>query len=137
MKTIPFNLQLAKKGLKVQTKDGHNARIVCYDRKGDYSIVALIEDKISLIEKAEYYTKDGKYSFNCGNDLDLVLIAPIKTIYMNVYKNTINKAYYLGSNEYDTFEDAENNAESKDYIQTIGIDVVDEYTINKLKIDAN
>ena len=40
----PFNLDEAKAGNAVCTRDGRKARIICYDRKDtDYPIVALID----------------------------------------------------------------------------------------------
>lgn len=38
----PFNLELAKQGHPVITRNGKKARIICFDRKGE-PIVALIE----------------------------------------------------------------------------------------------
>lgn len=39
----PFNLEEAKAGKPVCTRDGRNARIICFDRKGDMPIVVIIE----------------------------------------------------------------------------------------------
>lgn len=40
----PFNLEEAKAGKPVCTRDGRNARIICYDYKNDvYPIIALVE----------------------------------------------------------------------------------------------
>lgn len=39
-----FDLQAAKKGAPVCTRDGHKARIVCFDiRNNDFPIVAVID----------------------------------------------------------------------------------------------
>ena len=49
----PFDLELAKKGHPVCTRDGRDARIICYDAKtGEYPIIALVyyaENGLSLL----------------------------------------------------------------------------------------
>lgn len=40
----PFNLEEAKAGKPVCTRDGKPVRIICWDAKGDNPIVALMED---------------------------------------------------------------------------------------------
>ena len=56
-----FNLEQAKAGKPICTRDGKKARIICFDRKGTiYPIYALIENK----DGKEYlmsYTLEGKY----------------------------------------------------------------------------
>lgn len=39
----PFNLEKAKAGARLCTREGIPARIICYDAEGDYPIVALIK----------------------------------------------------------------------------------------------
>lgn len=55
-----FNLEEAKAGKPVCTRDGHEVRILCYDAKGgdDIRIVALID--INGVETPMSYYKDGK-----------------------------------------------------------------------------
>ena len=53
-----FNLEAAKSGKPVCTRDGRKARIICFDAKGDKPIIALVEakgNKDALIEKVERY----------------------------------------------------------------------------------
>ena len=56
----PFDLEAAKAGKPVCTRDGRKARIICFDtiNKGNYPIIALLEDK--GCEAIFYYNKDGK-----------------------------------------------------------------------------
>lgn len=42
-KMKPFDLEAAKAGKPVCTRDGRKARIICFDRNWEYPIVALIE----------------------------------------------------------------------------------------------
>lgn len=73
---IPFNLEEAKKGRPVCTRDGRKARIICFDRKGfeHIPILALIE----INGKEEYfytYGNNGIWAKNgqeTVNDLFLV-----------------------------------------------------------------
>lgn len=43
----PFDLEQAKAGKPVYTRDGHKARIICFDAKlENYSIIALVKKKV-------------------------------------------------------------------------------------------
>ena len=69
----PFNLEeyLKHPSRKLVTKDGHDARIVCTDRLGDYPIVALIhsrEDEESLL----FYLPTGKQDTVGDEETDLL-----------------------------------------------------------------
>lgn len=101
----PFDLELAKAGHPVQTKDGSQVRILCFDRKnGTYPIVSLLEnDGYEVILK---YTIDGKF-YEGGEDsnLDLVMAPEKHEGWINIYRReegTINVGGY-----HKTKEDAE------------------------------
>lgn len=56
----PFDLEKAKAGAKVVTRDGRDVRIICWDReKSTYPIVALVKDQDGTEEDTETYTLDG------------------------------------------------------------------------------
>lgn len=63
----PFDLEAAKAGNPVCTRDGRKARIICFDYKGDYNaypILALISTINSRGVPSEIiakYTEDGRY----------------------------------------------------------------------------
>jgi len=71
----PFNLEAYKKGAKVQTRGGAEARIICTDAKDyHFPIVALIETEDGA-EHVERYTSEGRVYLNVGTDpLDLVIV---------------------------------------------------------------
>lgn len=77
-----FDATSAKNGAKVETKDGHSARIICYDKVGNnYPIVVLLN--INDVECCASYTIDGELhddnDFDGYNhDLDLVIIEEIE-----------------------------------------------------------
>lgn len=72
-----FDVELSKKGAKVETKDGHSVRILCYDRRCiDYPIIALVN--FDKNEQIYSYNTDG-ILYNSSNDnKNLVIIDEIK-----------------------------------------------------------
>lgn len=64
----PFDLEEAKKGAPVCTRDGHSARIICWDVKDStYPIIALVnnddnEVDISVTERGSYYEDNQRTS---------------------------------------------------------------------------
>jgi len=58
----PFNLEEAKSGNPVCTRLGRDARIIFFDKKGSYPIVALID--YEYIEEVIVYDLNGKSDFN-------------------------------------------------------------------------
>ena len=86
-KTIPFDLELAKKIQAgeiegcIKTRDGSKARILCSDVRSNYPIVAVVAVNNSGAEAAQTYTANGCYVDNGSchptPDLrDLVLEVP-------------------------------------------------------------
>ena len=54
----PFDLEKAREGKPVCTRDGRKARIICFDAKGDKPIIALVE--MGTAETPNNYPIDGK-----------------------------------------------------------------------------
>lgn len=78
MKTKPFDLQAAKNGAKLVTKFGDTARIICYDRIGDYPIVALVSDEEFMLT----YDNNGMFSIDHKEtDMDLLILDESEPIY--------------------------------------------------------
>ena len=75
IRVIPFDIEKAKQGAKVITRDGHNVRILCYHSRyanGTQPIVAEIDkiEDVTLTTHAE----DGTYLFNKSkSDYDLMI----------------------------------------------------------------
>ena len=113
----PFNIELAKQGKSVCTKDGRKARIICFDRKNDFPIIALIESA-NRGEILQCYLNDGKCCDNETSDYDLMMLSEKKEMWMNIYKSTTN--YISGRSLYDTEEAAKAGADMADvdYITT-------------------
>jgi len=66
----------------VQIRDGRKARIICTDRAGNYSIVALVGD----IEDIEIFTEKGQIRVGRDNQPGDLINVPEKHVrYLNVY----------------------------------------------------
>lgn len=74
---VPFEVELAKeisngtKEGRIVTRDGRSARVICWDRKGKFPIMALIDNGDD--EDYQYYHADGiiEHRINLGSDLML------------------------------------------------------------------
>lgn len=95
IKRVPFNLELAKKITKkevkgrIVTRDGLQARIICFDKEGDYPIVALVK-KSCGVENTYTYNKEGREFDNGMSLLDLFLEVPT---YYKDYSNFEPRKY--------------------------------------------
>ena len=82
----PFNLEAAKAGKPVCTRDGRKARIICFDRIDNTGcklpIVALVQCEET--EVLQLYHDDGKCDVKA--DLDLMMLSEKKEGWVNVYK---------------------------------------------------
>ena len=62
VRMVPFDLEKAKQGAKLVTRDGSDARIICYDCKAEaYPIAALVFSPDDNEEEIVSYTKNGTY----------------------------------------------------------------------------
>lgn len=67
----PFDLEAAKRGAAVCTRDRSCVRIVCTDCRGEDPIVALVNYKIG--EDVYIYNSRGRYYRSADSDLDLFM----------------------------------------------------------------
>lgn len=79
---MPFNIETAKKITnkevegRIVTRNGQNARILCFDRKGTaLPIIALVEIKCGVEDFFSFYV-NGRYDSYENNGKDLVLEIP-------------------------------------------------------------
>ena len=82
----PFNLEQAKAGAPVCTRDGQPVRIVCYDLKGykDYPILALVESPVG-VEATVSYALNGHPSLYSGTGIDLMMASVKREGWVNLY----------------------------------------------------
>ena len=103
----PFNLEAAKAGEPVCTRDGRPARIICFNRVSDkFPIIALVMGRENR-EDVFYYDNNGKDCYNKEKDYDLVMKPKVKTGWINVHKE---------NGLYETEEDAKNNRLNDDFV---------------------
>ena len=96
----PFDLEQAKAGKPVCSRDGRKARIICFDYKSsdDYSMIALID--IGDNEIPYKYTKEGKFKPNRIDAYDLMMLPEKKEGWINIYKKSNGECYF--AHIYDT-----------------------------------
>ena len=85
MKAFSLEEHLKNPNRKVVTRNGRSARIICTDARGNYPIVALIEE--GGYDNALSYTKDGKLYVGETNDYDLFFAPEKHEGWVNVYRD--------------------------------------------------
>ena len=121
-----FNLEeyLANPLKRVATRDGHSARIIATDAKGECPVVALIEDKDTNTERTYNYTVDGRLVpglVGMTSNIDLVFATEKHEGRVNLYKNYKAKKYcpiFFSSEE----EAKQNGMVCANYITTVKIE---------------
>lgn len=103
----PFDINLAKAGKPVCTRDGRKARIICFDREGGTPIVGLIQE--DGFEAVATFNEDGFCLTNGA--YNLMMLPEKKEGWVNVYKKSI----------YKTKEDAFNRRDKENYLMTIKV----------------
>ena len=85
----PFDLEAAKAGKPVCTRDGREARIICFDKKNNnYPVIALVETETGDEEELFQYTNHGKYLETKEYDeRDLMMLPEKKTGWINIKKD--------------------------------------------------
>ena len=108
----PFDIQKAREGKPVCTRDGRKARIICFDVKGSmYPIIALIEESEEEI-LCSYMPNGRSYKNEKECIDDLMMLPEKKEGWVNVYKDSV----------YDTKDHALiGRSEIRGYIDTIKI----------------
>lgn len=120
-----FDLEKAKAGHPVCTRDGHEARILCFDREGQYPIVALVKDAGN--ETIFSYNNMGR----CSNDgrgylSDLFMKSAKQKRWINLYKDK-DGLLFPGLNLFESEKEAKDRMESGEkssrlYYKTVKIE---------------
>ena len=115
-----FNLEEAKAGKPVCTRDGRKARIICFDAKGDKPIIALVE--MGTAETPNNYPIDGKAVSAQEASCDLMMLPEKKEGWVNVYREeSNNNERLIEQTIYKTRKDAFEHACPQGYITTTKI----------------
>lgn len=118
----PFDIEAAKQGKPVCTRDGRKARIICFDakRKDEKNIIALIPSKeYPEFEDLIAYPNNGNYHGGHENDGDLMMLPEKKEGWVNIFKDFEDTVCCVYPTEKEALEDGETE---KDYITTIKIE---------------
>ena len=76
-KLKPFDLEAAKNGAKVVTRNGEPVRILCFDRKDNQCpIVGLVNSEYG--ERMVSFTENGKYYSDAATHCNDLFMAPEK-----------------------------------------------------------
>lgn len=87
----PFDIQKAKEGKPVCTRDGRKARIICFDAKDTQPIIGLYEKNIDGIVR-EYlcsYHTDGRMYDDQDTGYDLMMLPEKKEGWVNIYDDMV------------------------------------------------
>ena len=86
----PFDLEAARSGKPVCTRDGRKARIICFNAKRDAPIIALVTNNYGKEIAYDYFL--GGLSANSENeDNDLMMLREKHEGWVNVYKSSNGK----------------------------------------------
>lgn len=120
-----FDLEKAKAGHPVCTRDGHEARILCFDREGQYPIVALVKDAGN--ETIFSYNNTGRLSNDGrGYPCDLFMKSAKQKRWINLYKDK-DERLFPGLNLFESEKEAKDRMESGEksnrlYYKTVKIE---------------
>ena len=122
----PFNLEAAKAGKPVCTRDGRSVRIIAFDakRKDEKNIIALVPSKdYPGFEDLITYPNNGNYYGGHENDGDLMMLPEKKEGWINISSCPDNgySNYDSGVIVFKTKEEAVNFTNNKDYIDTVKV----------------
>lgn len=110
----PFNIQKAREGKPVCTRDGRKARIIsCSLRNKNFPIAAIVEDE----EENVYQFEANGVCDEHDENLDLMMLPEKKEGWVNVYKGGL-----LDTRVYNTKKGAFDKASPIDYVDTVKIE---------------
>ena len=126
-----FDLEAAKAGKPVCTRDGRKARIVCFDAEGNKPLIVL--SKINGQEVILRYTEKGRsdnFHSPTPREDDLMMLPEKKEGWINIY-NADTTFYYVDGRVFETKDEAvqeakeeveEEQREKNEYIDTIRVE---------------
>ena len=118
----PFNLEEAKAGKPVCTRDGRSVRIICFDKKDDKCpIVALIPYYEPDGEVIVTYTNEGFYLTGGKHPSDLMMLTEKYEGWMNIYKGGKLDADYIYPTKEEALENIFQPMKDK-YIDTVKVE---------------
>lgn len=86
---LPFDVEKAKAGAPVVTRDGRPARIICFDAKSKFPIVALVMENNK--ERVLSFSKKGRFYLDTEWKYDLFMATVKREGWVNLYKSENDK----------------------------------------------
>lgn len=119
MKTKPFDLEAAKAGAPLVTRDGRKARFIGHVPKARklHRVVVILENEDAVTSYGEH----GGYNEGGEHPSDLVIQVQTKTVYVNLYKASSDSPQDW--TEYSTKEKAENGAAAYAYAVAVPVEI--------------
>lgn len=114
-----FDIEAAKAGRLVCTRDGRKARIICFDANSPRPIIALInttDEDGREFEMIENYYNSGQHYDGVDSHTDLMILTEKRLAWVNVYRG--GDGHLKVYNIYDTRGDAEMQKCKYGYIAT-------------------
>ena len=105
-----FDLEAAKAGKHVCTRDGKKVRIICFDKQEGFPIIALVETKVNdrVSEEIALFNINGRaVSDDIDSKLDLMMSTEKKEGWVNIYHDREGNVY-TDENVYNREKDAIN-----------------------------
>ena len=121
----PFDLEAARNGKPVCTRDGRKARIICFDvkDKNNMQIIALVQSKSGETEVVNFYYKDGKQSKIGITGNDLMMLPEKHKGWINIIKEPLDNDTVALGRIYYNYENAVKSGKSNDkYVATVKIE---------------
>lgn len=115
-----FDLELAKEGHKVQTRDGRTVRILCWDLKSTDSTTIGALVKTGTWERWHSYYDNGISPDD--SNLDLFMTPTKKSGWVNLYATDDNTERYTGSRIYSDKEQAKGSHSGRNYLTVAKIE---------------
>lgn len=117
----PFNLEKAKAGFPLTTRDGHKVRTLEIKEKSSFPLKVMLESSGTILPF--YYDLDGKCNLSHTRDYDLYMDEKAKG-YINIYEISPFK-YVASSLIYNSRNEAfENKGSAFKYVKTVEIELL-------------
>ena len=116
----PFNLEEAKAGKPVCTRDGHEVEILKWDAMGEQPLVGII--KFPIRDTATNWTEEGKLDASIESDYDLFMKSNHHEGWINIVSDYYSSTEVSVRGVYKTKEDAKLDSDKEDYITTVKVE---------------
>ena len=128
----PFDIQKAREGKPVCTRDGRKARIICFDAKRMHQPIIALITQYNGVEYIETYYSNGCFNddINSQSDYDLMMFPEKKEGWINIY-DADTTFRYVDGRVYETKDEAVQKAKEEiakelrgknEYIDTIRVE---------------